>query len=187
MPIGEVRTCAIGQGAPRLRIALLGLNPSLLARVYLQINDANLLVLPEYEDKDFKDLVDRFEPDLFITDKFLWPQGNSQRMTAVDCPANKPSAAKPGTAAPCRLLNFSPTGSGGGPLGRLTPRQREVLLLVYKGLRNSEIAQHFGVSVRTVKGWLTQLFDMFDVSNRTELIGSAVELGLLAEGGECFN
>ncbi|HYM11338.1 MAG TPA: helix-turn-helix transcriptional regulator [Bryobacterales bacterium] len=68
---------------------------------------------------------------------------------------------------------------------RPSPRDRTVLLLVYRGLTNKEIAQHLGVSTRTVKGYLSQLFAVFDVSNRTELVGVAADLGLVgtAPGG----
>jgi DNA-binding CsgD family transcriptional regulator len=37
------------------------------------------------------------------------------------------------------------------PLARLNARQREVLHLVCKGLRNSEIAAQIGISPRTAK------------------------------------
>ena len=53
----------------------------------------------------------------------------------------------------------------------LNERQREVLFLTCKGLRNVEIARQLGVAERTVKGYLTHLFVLFDVTNRTELVG----------------
>jgi DNA-binding CsgD family transcriptional regulator len=53
----------------------------------------------------------------------------------------------------------------------LNSRQREVLRLVCKGLRNAEIADLIGVKERTVKSYLAQLFIIFDVTNRTELVG----------------
>jgi DNA-binding NarL/FixJ family response regulator len=56
-------------------------------------------------------------------------------------------------------------------LSRLTERQREVLYLVCRGLRNSEIAAKVGVSPRTVKGYVAQLLLIFDATNRTELAG----------------
>ncbi|MCZ2077426.1 MAG: helix-turn-helix transcriptional regulator [Bryobacteraceae bacterium] len=60
----------------------------------------------------------------------------------------------------------------------LSQRDAEVLFLVYKGLSNHDIARQLGVSIRTVKGYLTRLFTRFDVTNRTEMVGSAVDLGI---------
>ena len=54
---------------------------------------------------------------------------------------------------------------------RLNGRQKDVLRLVFKGLRNSEIAIQLGISESTVKWYISQLFLVFDVTNRTELAG----------------
>jgi DNA-binding NarL/FixJ family response regulator len=56
-------------------------------------------------------------------------------------------------------------------LERLSERQLEVLLLVCKGFHNSEVAQQLRLSERTVKGYVSQLFLILDVTNRTELAG----------------
>ena len=48
-------------------------------------------------------------------------------------------------------------------------RQRQVLVLVRKGLRNSEVASIMQVSEGSVKAYISQLFDVFEVTNRTEL------------------
>lgn len=56
-------------------------------------------------------------------------------------------------------------------LNRLTERQRDVLFLVCKGFHNSEIAGHAGLSPRMVKQCVHDLLLIYDVSNRTELVG----------------
>ncbi|MBV9401093.1 MAG: response regulator transcription factor [Bryobacterales bacterium] len=59
--------------------------------------------------------------------------------------------------------------------------------LTCKGLRNSEIAKAIGLRERTVKAYISQLFLIFDVTNRTELVGLFVGnradgyLGLFSE------
>lgn len=66
-----------------------------------------------------------------------------------------------------------------GPPGLLlSEREAEILLMLYRGLTNTEIAAHLGLSPRTVKGYLSVMFAKFDVSNRTELVGYAADLGL---------
>ena len=60
---------------------------------------------------------------------------------------------------------------GTAPVARLGIRQRDVLHLVCRGLRNSEIASLLRLKERTVKWYVSQLFLIFDVSNRAELGG----------------
>ncbi len=70
-------------------------------------------------------------------------------------------------------------------LDRLNDRQKDVLFLVCKGFRNSEIADHVGISPRSVKGYVSQLLLIYDVSNRTELAGLiGPTAGLSAGSGE---
>jgi DNA-binding NarL/FixJ family response regulator len=49
----------------------------------------------------------------------------------------------------------------------LTERERDVLLLVVRGLTNGQIARRLGISERTVKGHLTNVFARLGVSDRT--------------------
>jgi len=51
----------------------------------------------------------------------------------------------------------------------LTSKEREVCLLVQKGLSNSEIANEMFISVNTVKSHLKSLFKKMNVNNRTQL------------------
>jgi DNA-binding NarL/FixJ family response regulator len=53
----------------------------------------------------------------------------------------------------------------------LSRKERVILSLVCKGLRNSEIASLVGVTERTVKWHMSRLFQQFEVTNRTELAG----------------
>jgi DNA-binding NarL/FixJ family response regulator len=50
----------------------------------------------------------------------------------------------------------------------LTGREREVLLLVVEGLANKQIARRLGISEKTVKGHLTNLFQRIGVADRTQ-------------------
>ncbi|HEY2476038.1 MAG TPA: helix-turn-helix transcriptional regulator [Candidatus Cybelea sp.] len=56
------------------------------------------------------------------------------------------------------------------PLERIPSAKREVLELVRAGRRNSEIAQTLGRSPHTVRNQLAQLFQIFDVKSRAELV-----------------
>ncbi len=56
----------------------------------------------------------------------------------------------------------------------LTPRQRQVVQLVAEGMGNREVAQHMNVTENTVKKSLLRIFDKVGVSNRVELVLSAI-------------
>jgi two-component system nitrate/nitrite response regulator NarP len=66
------------------------------------------------------------------------------------------------------------TRAASGP--SLTARERELVELVSKGLRNRDIAADLGVTEGTVKVYLHGIFDKFGVENRTELAMRAPEL-----------
>ncbi len=68
------------------------------------------------------------------------------------------------------------------PLEPLTARELEVLRLVVQGLRNGEIAQRLGVSIKTVETHLTSLYSKLGVQSRAEAIALAQRQGLLLEG-----
>jgi NarL family two-component system response regulator YdfI len=76
-----------------------------------------------------------------------------------------------------------PTPSGGAPPGdstaELTERERTILSAVARGERSKEIAQHFGVSERTVKAHLTNIYTRLNVDSRASAVAIALERGLL--------
>jgi DNA-binding NarL/FixJ family response regulator len=54
------------------------------------------------------------------------------------------------------------------PAAELTPREREVLLMVGEGLPNKLIARRLEISEKTVKSHLTRIFERIGVSDRTQ-------------------
>jgi two-component system, NarL family, nitrate/nitrite response regulator NarL len=61
----------------------------------------------------------------------------------------------------------------------LTPREREVLQLVFEGETNKGIANRLAVAEDTIKHHLTNIFDKTGASNRLELVRFALYHGLL--------
>ena len=53
---------------------------------------------------------------------------------------------------------------------QLTEREQEVLELLSGGLSNRAIGERLGISERTVKAHVSNLFDKHGVRNRTELV-----------------
>ncbi|MGO4306196.1 response regulator [Cupriavidus sp. RAF12] len=70
-----------------------------------------------------------------------------------------------------------------GPLDALTPREREILNAIGRGLANKEIAAQLGVSVRTVETHRLNLKRKLAIDGRAGLVKYAVQqLGTDAEG-----
>ncbi|MEZ0235751.1 MAG: response regulator [Actinomycetota bacterium] len=67
------------------------------------------------------------------------------------------------------------------PEVELTPREREVLGLVVGGLANKQIARRMGISEKTVKGHLTNLFQRIGVADRTQAALWAERTGALRD------
>ncbi len=65
----------------------------------------------------------------------------------------------------------------------LTAREREVLTLVVEGLANKQIARRLGISEKTVKGHLTNLFQRIGVADRTQAALWAERNGILRDPG----
>jgi len=59
-------------------------------------------------------------------------------------------------------------GGPGRGIDSLTEREREILKLIAAGLTNREIADRIYLSEKTVRNYITSIFDKLDVSHRTE-------------------
>ena len=68
------------------------------------------------------------------------------------------------------------------PLGageKMTPRELEILKMAAQGMSNKEIAQQLDLSLRTVKGYLAEIFSKLNVGSRTEAVITALRAGIL--------
>lgn len=77
--------------------------------------------------------------------------------------------------------------AAGGPrpdeeIAELTPREREVLALVGRGLSNTEIADELILSPLTAKTHVARLFQKLDARDRAQLVVLAYETGLVIPG-----
>jgi DNA-binding NarL/FixJ family response regulator len=69
-------------------------------------------------------------------------------------------------------------------LEELTPREREVLTLVGRGLSNAEIAEALVLSPLTAKTHVARLFSKLDARDRAQLVVLAYETGLVVPGSQ---
>ncbi|MFB0620802.1 response regulator [Streptomyces sp. AGS-58] len=91
--------------------------------------------------------------------------------------AEAEAAHRPATAA---------TGHGTPPLHRdlapLTPREREVLVLMGRGLSNTELADTLTLSEATVKTHVARIFAKLALRDRAQAVILAYETGLVTPG-----
>lgn len=83
-----------------------------------------------------------------------------------------------------RLLDqFATAGAlDASALATLTEREREVLVLVARGLSNSEIGAELFVSAATAKTHVARLLAKLQARDRTQLVAIAYETGLVRPG-----
>jgi two-component system, NarL family, response regulator LiaR len=83
----------------------------------------------------------------------------------------------PGVAA--RLVEAIAQEPGSEPAERLTPREREVLALIARGMPNKLIARELEISEKTVKTHVGHVLAKLGVTDRTQAALQAVREGLV--------
>jgi DNA-binding NarL/FixJ family response regulator len=73
----------------------------------------------------------------------------------------------------------APTATGDA-LNILTPREREVLELIARGLTNRQIAERLHISIKTVETHRGNMMQKLDVHDRAELIKFAIDSGVIS-------
>jgi two-component system, LuxR family, response regulator FixJ len=64
----------------------------------------------------------------------------------------------------------------GERMGRLTGREREVMMLIVDGLANNAVAEKLGISARTVEHYRANIMQKMEASSFAELVRMAISL-----------
>jgi len=78
------------------------------------------------------------------------------------------------------MNKFKHEGAGGSTLGRLTPRQCEVLALMTRGFSIKEVALMLNISVKTAETHRSNLMERLDLHNIPLLVHYAIKAGLIS-------
>ena len=84
-----------------------------------------------------------------------------------------------------RFARTTPASAPSAPppeLASLTPREREVLVLLARGLSNSELAERLTLSEATVKTHVARVLDKLNLRDRVQAVVLAYESGLVRPG-----
>jgi two-component system, NarL family, response regulator LiaR len=73
----------------------------------------------------------------------------------------------------------SPVSSNTGD--KLSPRELDILRLVAKGVSNKDIALRLGLSLNSIKSYLSTVFSKLNVSSRTEAVFVCLQAGILTQ------
>ncbi len=76
-----------------------------------------------------------------------------------------------------RFVSTSQKPKKQGSLETLSQREREILKLATRGLSNRDIAEELCLSIRTVQGHLTHIFNKLQVVSRTEAVVRGLKEG----------
>lgn len=74
-------------------------------------------------------------------------------------------------AITARVMELLKTSAAGGPrdaLAQLSPQEKRVLALIAEGCTNREVAARLGLTEKTVKNYLSTVFEKLHVSRRAE-------------------
>jgi DNA-binding NarL/FixJ family response regulator len=106
-----------------------------------------------------------------------------RRSVELHCGAPHPASADRCPHCGHRLSGSPPRPAGAAaakdaPVGTLTSREAEVLLLLADGLSNRRIARTLGIAEKTVKNHLAAVFAKLDVHDRTQAAVYAIKAGI---------
>jgi DNA-binding CsgD family transcriptional regulator len=79
----------------------------------------------------------------------------------------------------CDLVLSQPEIADGGFEQPLTPRERDVIVLLAEGLSNREIGNRLGISLDTAKFHVGRVIDKLDATGRTDAVAHAARRGII--------
>lgn len=111
------------------------------------------------------------------------PESDKTAQRAETGEGRRTVRAMSGDTAPRRKISASRQAELESRYETLSQREQEVLRGVAFGYTNREIAEHLGISVKSIETYRYRLSDKLDFGSRAELVRFALDLGVLAADG----
>ncbi|WP_138419465.1 helix-turn-helix transcriptional regulator [Aquibacillus sediminis] len=137
---------------------------------YLKNQNKNIIVWTS--DKNHTNLCDLFE--LRLSGYFYNGMGQDEFVTAVQSVLDGETYIHH-SLSPILLDHFSPVDQPIEPVGIFSSREWEVLELLTKGFKNSQIADTLFISERTVKNYVSLIMKKMNVQDRTNIVLTALK------------
>jgi DNA-binding NarL/FixJ family response regulator len=142
--------------------------------------DVKVVVLTTFEDDDYI-----FDALSAGASGFLLKRTKPEELiSAIHAVAEGDSLLSPSVTR--RVIDHMATqpvaGLSGARLEKLTPREREVLELIGRGLSNREIAESFVIEESTVKTHVKRILTKLGLRDRVQAVILAYETGLIRPG-----
>ncbi|HEX2303571.1 MAG TPA: response regulator transcription factor [Gaiella sp.] len=142
--------------------------------------DVKVVVLTTFEDDDYI-----FDALSAGASGFLLKRTTPEELiSAIHAVADGDSLLSPSVTRRVidRMATQPVTGLSGARLEKLTPREREVLELIGRGLSNREIAESFVIEESTVKTHVKRILMKLGLRDRVQAVILAYETGLVRPG-----
>jgi DNA-binding NarL/FixJ family response regulator len=142
--------------------------------------DVKVVVLTTFEDDDYI-----FEALSAGASGFLLKRTTPEELiSAIKAVADGDSLLSPSVTRRVidRMATQPVAGLSGARLEKLTPREREVLELIGRGLSNREIAESFVIEESTVKTHVKRILMKLGLRDRVQAVILAYETGLIRPG-----
>lgn len=142
------------------------------------------LLLPRVKDTNAISEIKAMFPDVLLVVLSSLPAGEVQERcisAGADLYIEKSTSANEISQALLKLFAHDSEGESQKPLGeiKLSKRQKQLIVLLERGLSNREIATELEISEHTVKVHLWRLFKRLGVNSRTQTLYYARQTGLL--------
>jgi DNA-binding NarL/FixJ family response regulator len=137
-----------------------------LSRIRSASPDSKIVVLTMSENLRYLQALSKFGIDAYIHKS----SSSEELLATIDAKSREPGGENVVVSMPRGLLERL----GEEPVGALSERETEVVVLAARGLPNARIAEELGISEATVKRHLANVYQKIGVRSRSEAVRMAL-------------
>lgn len=169
-PTGEKALTLLREKRPDMVIMQIDMDlhraKEILARVREATPDSRIVVLTIFDNFRYVQALSRLGIDAYVHKS----SSSEELLATLDALTRDPEGGDMVVSIPRGSLERM----GDGPMGDLSERETEVLVLVARGLSNRQIAQELNLAEATVKRHLANVYEKVGVGSRSEAVRMAL-------------